>query len=133
MNLDLARGLAAEQRLEGIEWSESDSELVRLPQREYDTILCLDVLEHVPSVPALAAEFHRILKPGGRLIVCGPTESAIYRLGRLLAGFSGHYHVRSVYDIEASLRDRFEITLLRRLGWPMTLFRIVAARPRLCG
>jgi 2-polyprenyl-3-methyl-5-hydroxy-6-metoxy-1,4-benzoquinol methylase len=129
VDLGLAQRLAAEQGLEGIEWLESDARLAQLPEKEYDTILCLDVLEHVESVRALAAEFHRILKPDGRLIVCGPTESPIYRLGRRLAGFSGHYHLRSIYDIEAHLKDRFEVTVLRRLGWPLTLFRIVAARP----
>jgi len=129
VDLSLARQLVAERGLEGIDWLASDSELARLPEKTFDMILCLDVLEHVESVPALASQFHRLLKPSGLLVVSGPTESPVYRLGRRLAGFTGHYHVRSIFEIEASLKERFEVRVLRRLGWPLTLFRIVAARP----
>ena len=34
----------------------------------YDTIFCLEVLEHVPRPQAALEHFHRVLKPGGHLI-----------------------------------------------------------------
>lgn len=37
-----------------------------------DAIVCLDVLEHVPSPPAVLADFSRWLKPGGTLIAHAP-------------------------------------------------------------
>ena len=79
-------------------------------------------------MPEVSAEFVRLLKPDGRLIVSGPTESVFYRAGRRLAGFSGHYHVRNIYDIESHLSQFFRLSLVKRLVWPVTLFRITEGR-----
>jgi SAM-dependent methyltransferase len=38
---------------------------------EFDEVLCLNILEHVDLVPVMA-ELHRVLAPGGRLIVSCP-------------------------------------------------------------
>jgi 2-polyprenyl-3-methyl-5-hydroxy-6-metoxy-1,4-benzoquinol methylase len=35
---------------------------------EFDTIVCLEVLEHVPRPIAVLQHFHNVLRPGGRLI-----------------------------------------------------------------
>lgn len=45
-----------------------DSEAVQ----SYDVVFCLDVLEHVPSPPALVETLVRLLRPGGALIVHAP-------------------------------------------------------------
>ena len=39
---------------------------------EFDTVLCLDVLNHVPDDKVTVSEISRALKPGGRLIVAAP-------------------------------------------------------------
>lgn len=41
----------------------------------FGTILCTGLLEHVPEPPQLIGEFHRILAPGGRLII---SASAVF-------------------------------------------------------
>lgn len=38
----------------------------------FDAILCTQVLEHVPAPDAVLGEFHRTLKPGGRLWASAP-------------------------------------------------------------
>ncbi|QDT54372.1 Ubiquinone biosynthesis O-methyltransferase [Caulifigura coniformis] len=43
-----------------------------LPVDPFDAIVCLDVLEHVPSPPDMLSEFHRRLRPDGVLIVSAP-------------------------------------------------------------
>jgi hypothetical protein len=48
------------------------------------------------------------MAPGGRLVVSGPTESMAYQIGRRLAGFRNTYHYRSVYDIDAQLRQHWQ-------------------------
>jgi SAM-dependent methyltransferase len=42
------------------------------PDASYDSILCNAVLEHVPDAEAVMAEFHRLLVPGGHLVVSVP-------------------------------------------------------------
>lgn len=60
-----------------------------------------EVLEHVePLEPTLAA-FQRVLAPGGTLLASLPTENVLYRLGRRLAGFEGHYHHSNAASIHA--------------------------------
>jgi SAM-dependent methyltransferase len=38
----------------------------------FDTVLCVEVLEHVPDPSAALAEIYRVLKPGGRLVLTIP-------------------------------------------------------------
>jgi len=35
----------------------------------FDVVLCVDALHHIKDAPAAAAEMHRVLRPGGRILV----------------------------------------------------------------
>ena len=52
-----------------------------------DVILAAEVLEHIEPLGPTLESFRRWLKPSGRLLVSLPTENALYRFGRRLAGF----------------------------------------------
>ena len=45
---------------------------VPLPDESLDSILCTEVLEHVPDPLAVWREFHRLLRPGGRVLLTAP-------------------------------------------------------------
>lgn len=81
-------------------------------QRALDCIFALDVLEHVETeeLRDLSTSFRSVLRPGGRLIVSGPTESAAYKLGRALAGFKNEYHHRNIFDIDRVLVTQWQVT-----------------------
>ena len=76
-----------------------------------DRIFALDVLEHVDAdeLRELSQVFRSLLRPEGRLVVSGPTESRAYRLGRALAGFKNTYHHRSIFDIDGVLAAHWRI------------------------
>jgi 2-polyprenyl-6-hydroxyphenyl methylase/3-demethylubiquinone-9 3-methyltransferase len=94
-----------------------------------DVVIAADVLEHVADLPGLLAQLGRKLRSGGVLLVSGPTESLAYRLGRRVAGFSGHYHVRSVFDVERDLAVAgFAREALRVVPIVPPLFRITRWR-----
>ena len=42
------------------------------PDASFDAVMCVEVLEHLPSPVLAIKEFSRLLKPGGRLIVTAP-------------------------------------------------------------
>ncbi|MEA5503823.1 methyltransferase domain-containing protein [Halotia wernerae UHCC 0503] len=43
-----------------------------IPKAAYDVVLCLDVLEHLPSPSSLVGEIASYLRPGGRAIIHAP-------------------------------------------------------------
>ena len=88
-----------------------------------DCIFALDVLEHVEAdeLKDLSGQFRSLLRPGGRLIVSGPTETVFYKLGRAVAGFENEYHHRNIFDIDRVLVTQWRIaqrTYLPRFPLP---------------
>lgn len=45
------------------------AERIPLPDASRDVILCFDVLEHVMSYQAIIREWHRVLRPGGTVLI----------------------------------------------------------------
>lgn len=45
---------------------------IPVPDGTYDSILCTEVLEHTPDPLAVWREFHRILRPGGNVLLSTP-------------------------------------------------------------
>ena len=55
-----------------------------LPNSYFDFVFALDTLEHIRELDRALKEIKRVLKKNGILIVSGPTETFLYRLGRFL-------------------------------------------------
>ncbi len=96
-----------------------------ITDNEYDVVFALDVLEHVDDLNHFIEQIYRLGKRGSKLIVSGPSESSLYRFGRFLAGFSGEYHKRNIYDIEQALSaGGLKLSKIANLYSPFPLFRI---------
>lgn len=93
----------------------------------FDAITALDVLEHVPDLDATVAQLGALLRPGGRLIICGPTENILYKIGRWMAGFSGDYHVRNIADIRKAVESRYPTKTICTLFPVLPFFRLFEA------
>jgi SAM-dependent methyltransferase len=71
----------------------------------YDAIICLAVLEHVSKPWLAAAEMHRVLKPGGKLLVYVPFLYPYHAM----PGYYGDYFryteegIRSLFDAFSSI------------------------------
>ena len=55
-----------------------DERLLELSNEPFDAIVCLNVLEHIDRDVELLERFHRLLKPGGRLILLVPAFPWLY-------------------------------------------------------
>jgi 2-polyprenyl-3-methyl-5-hydroxy-6-metoxy-1,4-benzoquinol methylase len=101
-----------------------------LPANSFDLIIALDVLEHVHDLPQTLSELLALLKTNGRLIVSGPTENILYRLGRKVAGpeYSGAYHERGIAEIKNELLKTSSLEHIATLYWPFPLFEIFSAK-----
>jgi predicted TPR repeat methyltransferase len=82
-----------------------DEAVTKVAPASVDVILAAEVLEHVEPVTDALDLFAMWLRGGGRLLVSLPTESHLYRLGRRLAGFHGHYHHANAASIDRAITD----------------------------
>jgi 2-polyprenyl-3-methyl-5-hydroxy-6-metoxy-1,4-benzoquinol methylase len=101
----------------------------QLEPKSFDLINALDVLEHVDELPRRLSELICLLKPGGRIIVSGPTENVFYQIGRKFVGpeYTGEYHERGVAEIKRELSYLARIEHIATLYQPVPLFEIFAA------
>ena len=76
-NLEVLR-----QRLPGVETLqvdlEADDQVAALGDQPFDTVVCLDVLEHMDRDVDVMRRFHGIVKPGGHLAVKVPACPRLY-------------------------------------------------------
>jgi 2-polyprenyl-3-methyl-5-hydroxy-6-metoxy-1,4-benzoquinol methylase len=101
-----------------------------LPRASFDLIVALDVLEHVEDLPATLDDLQALLVPGGQIVVSGPTENLLYKIGRALAGpeYSGDYHERGIAEVRLLLAERMQVIPIAVLYPPIPLFEVFAGR-----
>ena len=104
-----------------------------LEDNSLDVIIAADVLEHIEELDQYLELFQAKLKPGAQFLVSGPTENALYKLGRIIAGFAGKadYHHTNIFHLLDAI-EKFGFKNLRTLDLPLpglaTLFRIAEFR-----
>lgn len=95
-----------------------------------DVITATDVLEHVDDLPSCIRRLSDKLRPDGRLLVSGPTENGLYKLGRIAAGFAGKgdYHHTDIDAIAAEiLAQDYMLSSSRSLPFRAApLFKVLA-------
>jgi ubiquinone/menaquinone biosynthesis C-methylase UbiE len=72
MDKEVYEGLSQVNLLDGLPFKEDS----------FDVVVCNQVLMYLPDAPGMAAEFYRVLRPGGKVFVSNP----ISRLPGLMAG-----------------------------------------------
>jgi SAM-dependent methyltransferase len=129
---EMLRGLEAEILVH-------TAEALPFPDESFGTVVSTDVIEHIVDAVTAARELHRVLAPGGCLVVTTPNVCSLRRRlvmlagkfpwtsegpctedGRLLDG--GHFHYFTYGTVESICRDvgfvrceRFGIGRLGRL------------------
>ena len=98
-----------------------------------DLIIAQESMEHLEDPVSYIMLFRRKLKPSGRIIMSGPTENLVYRLGRLIAGFGGKqgYHHSNVDQLDSLLRGSgWEPTASQKLPFrvPPHIYKIASYR-----
>ncbi len=65
----------------------------------YDVITCFDVLEHIPAIDQALIHLHKLLKPGGSLIITMPVyDTVVGKLVGYLDRDPTHVHKISRYE-----------------------------------
>lgn len=77
------------------EWIQADlNDKLDAPSGSFDTIISIEVIEHLENPRAVFREFHRLLRPGGSLVLTTPNQESLrsltsLALGRHFAAFLG--------------------------------------------
>ncbi len=104
--------------------------LESLPPRHYAAVFALDSLEHNDNVASIVDLLVEALCADGVMILSGPTENLLYKIGRRIAGFSGHYHKTTIVDIERIVAKRLPLERRRILPLGVPLFSISCWRKK---
>lgn len=81
----------------------SDITAIPVDDGSFDAVMCTEVLEHVPDPVAALKELHRVLKPGGLLLITAPfaslTHFAPYHFATGLSKYFYEHHLNILgYD-----------------------------------
>lgn len=70
IGVDISPGMleVARSHLPQVAWMEAEASRVPIPSASVDLITCVTALHIIPSVADAAAEWRRVLRPGGRLV-----------------------------------------------------------------
>ncbi len=116
------KAAAAARRLPAVQLTVGDAGMLPFPDRAADLVMCIEVLEHLPTVAPAVAELARIT--GGRCVVSVPYEPW-FRLGNLGRG----KNVRRLGNDPEHLRAFTPGRLRRTLEASFAEVRIVPAFP----
>lgn len=65
----------------GFGFTVGDVQILPFKENSFDLIVTVDVMEHIPDDRATFAEYARVLKPGGRLLMHTPRDTSELRIG----------------------------------------------------
>lgn len=84
----------------------SDINSIPEPDKSFDAIMCIEVLEHLPDPVLAIKEFSRLLKPNGYLIITAPfcslTHFAPYHFS---TGFNKYWYEKHLNDNNLSIAE----------------------------
>lgn len=78
----LGRARAGGRQVSGVTWMVADVQRIGLPDASVDTVISCETIEHLPDPVQALREFHRVLRPGGRLILTTPNYFGPFGLYR---------------------------------------------------
>lgn len=89
--------------VKNLDFSQQDVTKLTLPENQFDVILSMETLEHVPDHECLK-EFRRVLMPGGKLVLSTPQNS----IGRIPVN-AEHMREYSLQELRSLLGTYFDV------------------------
>jgi ubiquinone/menaquinone biosynthesis C-methylase UbiE len=103
---------------------EGDVEQLPFGDGSFGTILCTEVIEHIPDPAAALAEFRRVLQPSGVLIGSVPARSMIWKL-RFLSSTCPHSEPFHNEYLPGEVREMLAGWDLQHLSYSLLHFNVL--------
>ncbi len=114
---------------------------IPFPDNHFDAILCTEVLEHAAHPEVLVAEMHRVLRPGGKLVLTVPFSARVHHIPydfhrftsyglKQLFGAFGKLAVEERGNDLAVIANKIIVVTVRQfnlLRWPLLALGIPAS------
>ena len=117
--LDFSPGMVREGRLRNpdIEFVEGDAEALPFTAGSFDAVTISFGLRNVNNPQVAIGEMYRVLKPGGRIVIC---EFSHPPAPLLRAGYAGYmkYVMPAVTAVSSSHRDAYKYLMESIQDWP---------------
>ncbi len=97
---------------QGLAFEQADCADLPFEDDAFDAVVSFETIEHLEAQEAMLAEFRRVLKPGGFLLISSP-DKAVYSDQQ---GFENPHHVRELYADEFRELLGTQFPALRMLG-----------------
>jgi SAM-dependent methyltransferase len=109
---------------------EGDVEQLPFADGSFGTVLCTEVIEHIPDPSRALAEFARVLRPGGILVGSVPARSLVWKF-RFLSSTCPHSEPFHNEYLPHEVREMLSAWDIKRLSYSLMHFNVlfVAERP----
>lgn len=112
------------QRLPNHRVLQGDVEAMPFEPDTFGTVLCTEVIEHIPDPSAALTEFRRVLKPGGVLIGSVPARSMIWKL-RFLSSTCPHSEPFHNEYLPDEVREMLAGWSIEHIGYSLLHFNVL--------
>jgi SAM-dependent methyltransferase len=103
---------------------EGDVEHLPFVDGSFGTVLCTEVIEHIPDPSAALAEYRRVLRPGGVLVGSVPARSMIWKL-RFLSSTCPHSEPFHNEYLPAEVRTMLDGWKIEHLSYSLLHFNVL--------
>lgn len=127
------RNIAKARRHAGAaQLAHADIEALPWQDGSFATVICTEVLEHLPNPEVALAELWRVLKPGGTLLGTVPNDSPLWKLRFLSRTCPGEEPYHKEYrksELRELLATQFEEFSVRMANFTMSLLFVAVRTP----
>lgn len=101
VGIDISQEMVEYCRMIGLKVSHGSVDNMPFQDADFDVVLCLDVLEHLPDEQPVLEELKRVVKPGGILIFSVPAFSWLWGKHD---DQNNHFRRYNLYQLESILK-----------------------------
>jgi SAM-dependent methyltransferase len=117
LDLSITSVRVARDRTSSVKLLVGDAQELPYADESFDRVVCNGAIHHLPDVQAALRELHRVLVPGGRIVLYEPTATRFANWVRAIAFRGNRYESPADLDYKHELDPMRVLRLLAEIGF----------------